>query len=156
MSLPHGCAIGPGARLALLVNPVARRAGRTSRVEAAANVLRRRFQVDLIVPADPAAIAEAARAAASSHDGIVVLGGDGTLNRVVNALGNGAVPIGLLIPSASCSCVRTGAPYPRMCIAVTSQSEGKSSRSSSMPEDSCVGMTTDFADPFNVPTCVAW
>jgi diacylglycerol kinase family enzyme len=96
MTEPNQQAIGPGARLALLVNPVARRAGRTSSVEAAAKVLRRRFQVDLIVPADPAAIAEAARAAAASHDGIVVLGGDGTLNRVVNALGNGAVPIGLL------------------------------------------------------------
>jgi diacylglycerol kinase (ATP) len=96
MTAPDRQLIGPGARLALLVNPVARRAGCTSRVEAAANVIRSRFQVDLIVPADPAAIAAAARAAASSHDGIVVLGGDGTLNRVVNALGGGAVPIGLL------------------------------------------------------------
>lgn len=96
MTLPRGHAIGPGARLALLTNPVARRAGHTGRVEAAANVLRRRFHVDLIVPADPASIAEAARAAASSHDGIVVLGGDGTLNRVVNALGSQAVPIGVL------------------------------------------------------------
>lgn len=96
MTEPYGRTIGPGARLALLVNPVARRAGRTSQVEAAADVLRRRFRVDLVVPRDPAAIAAAARAAASSHDGIVVLGGDGTLNRVVNALDGGAVPIGLL------------------------------------------------------------
>lgn len=86
----------PGARLALLANPVARRAGNRRRLEAAAAALRTRFDVDVVSLADPAAIAEAARVAASSHDGIIVLGGDGTLNRVVNAIGDHAVPIGLL------------------------------------------------------------
>ncbi|MEW5983809.1 MAG: diacylglycerol kinase family protein [Acidobacteriota bacterium] len=88
--------LGPGARLALLANPVARRAGSARRLREAALVLRERYQIDIVSPADPAAIASAARAAAASHDGIVVLGGDGTLNRVVNALGENSTPVGLL------------------------------------------------------------
>lgn len=89
-------ALHPGARLALLVNPVARRAGEARWVEEAARVLGGRYGVELVAPADPAAIESAARAAAASHDGVVVVGGDGTLNRVVNALDGRSVPVGLL------------------------------------------------------------
>lgn len=96
MVKPEARGLRSGARLAVLVNPLARRAGHACWVDEAVRVLLQRYQVDVVSPADPVLIASAARTAATSHEAIVVVGGDGTLNRVVNAIGETVVPIGLL------------------------------------------------------------
>ena len=43
-----------------------------------------------------------------------------------------------------------------MFITLISQPAGKSSRSSRLPQNSCVGMMTDFAEPLFAATLVAW
>lgn len=98
MTSPDGAAPGLRAndRLALFVNPAARLAREHVVVAGAARILARRYRVDVMTPDGPDAVGAAAREAAATHAGVVVAGGDGTLNRVINALSGIPIPIGLL------------------------------------------------------------
>lgn len=88
--------VRPGARIALVVNTAARQ-GRDGRVLAdAARQLGERYAVEIVTPSETDGVEGAARAAAASHDAIVVAGGDGTINRAVNGLAGSPLPAGLL------------------------------------------------------------
>jgi diacylglycerol kinase family enzyme len=80
-------------RAALIVNPHASTvtAGRVARVEAE---LRRSFELEVALTERPRHATELARDA-GGVDALVVFGGDGLLNEVVNGLG-GATPVGIV------------------------------------------------------------
>ena len=80
----------------MLVNPAARQTRDRAAIERAVDILRRRYRVDVLVPHSGQAIESAARQAAGTHDALVVAGGDGTLNRAVNALRGIPVRVGML------------------------------------------------------------
>jgi diacylglycerol kinase (ATP) len=86
----------PGARVALLFNPASRQGRDREIIAFVARALGERFAVDVIAPASAAAVEAEARASAWSHDAVVVAGGDGTVNRVVNGLVGSAIPLGVI------------------------------------------------------------
>jgi len=95
-ALPEAGVLPPGARVALIFNP-ANRQGRDREIIAfVARALGERFAVDVIAPTSAAAVEAEARASALSHDAVVVAGGDGTVNRVVNGLAGSAIPLGVI------------------------------------------------------------
>lgn len=83
-------------RLTLLVNPVAGGGSTLARWPDLPRVLAGRGEVTTVSPADPAAFDRAARAAADAGHTIVIAGGDGTVNRVINALDGVLPPIGIV------------------------------------------------------------
>ncbi|MCX6549421.1 MAG: YegS/Rv2252/BmrU family lipid kinase [Acidobacteria bacterium] len=89
-------ALGDGARVALVVNPAARRGRDRALLEPAIRALRGRYEVDLVLTEDAAAVETAVHRATSQHDAIVVAGGDGTLNRALNGLAGSPTPLGLI------------------------------------------------------------
>jgi diacylglycerol kinase (ATP) len=89
-------ALLPGARIALVVNPAARQGHDRDTIDAIARALGGRFTVDLVMPPAAEAVEQSVRTAASSHDAIVVAGGDGTINHAVNGLAGSALPLGII------------------------------------------------------------
>lgn len=85
-------------RLTLIVNPAAGN-GTVSWADVE-RVLGARGPVTRVTPVGEAALADAVRSAANAGHVIVVAGGDGTLNRVVNATDTTTLTIGI-IPSGS-------------------------------------------------------
>jgi diacylglycerol kinase (ATP) len=84
------------ARVIVLVNPSARRAGRHGWVSGVA-VLKSRVEVDVYHPESAAAMIEEARdGVRRGVAAVVVAGGDGSVNCVASALAGSPVPLGLL------------------------------------------------------------
>jgi YegS/Rv2252/BmrU family lipid kinase len=83
-------------RLTLIVNPSAGRGRVLERWPELPSLLSRRGEVDVTLPASAAAVTLAARAAAAAGRTIIVAGGDGTLNRVLNAVNGFRVRLGVL------------------------------------------------------------
>lgn len=92
---PAACTIPDGARVALVVNPTARRHDRDT-IDAVAETLRRRFVVDLVVPPSAEDVERVVRAASAAHDAVVVAGGDGTIHRAVCGLDGAPTPLGVI------------------------------------------------------------
>jgi diacylglycerol kinase family enzyme len=85
----------PDTRITVLINPSARSS--VARWRAALEVLESRAAVSVVVPPSAAAMDDAVRAATAGRvSAIVVVGGDGTVNRVINALAGDLTPIGLI------------------------------------------------------------
>jgi len=72
-----------GARVALVVNPAARRGRDRAAVGALMSGLGSRFAVDLVVPQSADDVERTVSASSTAHDAIVVAGGDGTIHRAV-------------------------------------------------------------------------
>lgn len=85
----------PKRRVVLLANPTAARATPQA-LWVATNVLRHHCDVTYHRPASPGAMAEHALEAARTGSTVVVAGGDGTVNLVVNAIAGHDVPLGIL------------------------------------------------------------
>jgi len=85
-----------GARVALVVNPAARQGHDRDAVDAMARQFGERFAVDVVTPPTADAVETGVRAASATHDAIVVVGGDGTINRAVNGLVSSMVPLGIV------------------------------------------------------------
>jgi diacylglycerol kinase (ATP) len=92
---PATCTIPDGARVALLVNPTARGHDRGT-IDAVAAMLRGRFAVDMVVPPSADDVERAVRAASTTHDAVVVAGGDGTIHRAVCGLDGAPTPLGIV------------------------------------------------------------
>jgi len=92
---PAAGAIPGGARLAFVVNPMARGHDRDT-IDTVAAALRGRFTVDLVVPPSAADVERAVRAASAAHDAVVVAGGDGTIHRAVCGLDGAPTPLGVI------------------------------------------------------------
>jgi diacylglycerol kinase family enzyme len=86
-----------GDRLMVLVNPAARSTGDRTAIARAARTLQKRYRVEIVAPSSVDGLDAAARAAAASCDAVIVVGGDGTLHRVINAV-HGA---GASVPASS-------------------------------------------------------
>lgn len=89
---------GAAERVTVLVNATARGSVR-ARWKAAVEVLETRSPVTVVVPPSAPAMDDAARSAATDgSSAIVIVGGDGTANRVVNAIASieGRPPVGLI------------------------------------------------------------
>ena len=114
--LPVAGALPPGARVALIFNPAARQGRDREIIAFVARALGERFAVDVIAPASAAAVEAEARASALSHEAVVVAGGDGTVNRVVNGLAGSTIPLGV-IPMG------TGNDFARACGVLASPAE---------------------------------
>jgi diacylglycerol kinase (ATP) len=84
---PDPRALRSNDRVVLLVNPAARSTGDRSSIATATRTLARRYRVEVVSPSSADGIEAAARAAAASSDAVIVAGGDGTLHRVINAIG---------------------------------------------------------------------
>ena len=88
------------SRAALIYNPVAGRnpVRREAEIHTAAGILRRSgFALDIQPTTGPAAAGELAQAAARDGcNAVMVCGGDGTLNEVVNGLAGSACPLAIL------------------------------------------------------------
>jgi hypothetical protein len=83
-------------RIVVLVNASARRCSRANWRTALA-VLASRYTTEVVVPPSAQAMGDAVRAAVSTGPAaLVIVGGDGTLNRVLNALDGADLPLGLL------------------------------------------------------------
>jgi diacylglycerol kinase (ATP) len=89
-------ALRPGARIALVVNPAARQGHDRDTIDAVARALGERFAVDLVMPPSAEAVEQSVCTARTSHDAIVVAGGDGTINRAVNGLAGSTLPLGII------------------------------------------------------------
>jgi diacylglycerol kinase (ATP) len=83
-------------RVALVVNPVAGRGHPLDRWPAVERVLAARGEVFRLEPDGEHGMAAAIRVAAAEGCTIVVAGGDGTVNRAVNALDHWDVPLGIV------------------------------------------------------------
>jgi diacylglycerol kinase (ATP) len=83
-------------RLVLLINPVAGRQAPLARWPAIPAVLAERGPVSVVIPESAAALDRAARDAAGDGHTLIVAGGDGTVNRVLNAVVGVEVAIGVL------------------------------------------------------------
>ena len=83
-------------RVALVVNPTAGAGHALDRWPGVVRVLEAWADVVRLVPAGEHGMAAAVRDAAGDGRIIVVAGGDGTVNRVVNALDRWAVPLGIV------------------------------------------------------------
>ena len=95
--LPLGAGVLPaGARVALVFNPAGRQGRDREVVAFVAHALGERFGVDVIAPTSASDVEAEARASALVHDAVVVAGGDGTLNRVVNGLAGSTTPLGVI------------------------------------------------------------
>src|SRR5574341_1711800 len=99
-------------RVVLLVNPVAGDGHGLDRWTEIEQALAARGEVARIAPSGEHGLAAAAREAASAGALIVVAGGDGTVNRVVNALEAYRGPIGVL-PVGSGNDLARGLGLPR-------------------------------------------
>lgn len=88
----------PGApdRAILLVNPAARAAARTGWLDVVRAELEPRFLLDVRTPADPVAMAGAAREASASGAAVILAGGDGTVNLVADAIAPHRGTMGIL------------------------------------------------------------
>ena len=84
------------ARQTLVVNPVAGAGHALDRWPGLRAELERRGALKCVVAHDPDALDRAARDAASAGEIVVVAGGDGTWNRVVNAVNGAPLTLGLL------------------------------------------------------------
>jgi len=84
------------AHVVILVNPAARGTHDREAIARAAKILEHRYRVETVTPATIAELGAAAREAEAGRDAIVIAGGDGTIHRVINALGGSRVPVGLL------------------------------------------------------------
>lgn len=89
-------ALGANDRVVVLVNPAARSTGDRAAIAKASRTLKKRYLVEMVAPSTVEHLHAAARAAAQSHDAVIVAGGDGTLHRVINAVEGLDVPLGLL------------------------------------------------------------
>jgi len=86
-------------RLTLIVNPVAGAGRLLDRWPELPSVLSQRGDVEVLTPNSPQALTEQARSAAVKGHTIIVAGGDGTVNRVLNAVDGvrtclGVLPVG--------------------------------------------------------------
>src|SRR4051812_22298799 len=86
-------------RLTLIVNPVAGAGRLLERWPELPSVLSQRGDVEVLTPGSPQALTEQARSAAANGRTIIVAGGDGTVNRVLNAVNGvrtclGVLPVG--------------------------------------------------------------
>ena len=88
--VPHG------ARVALVVNPAARQGHDRDAVDDMARQFGERFTVEIVTPPTADAVEAGVRAASATHDAIVVVGGDGTINRAANGLAGSALPLGIV------------------------------------------------------------
>jgi diacylglycerol kinase (ATP) len=94
---PSGAGVlQPGARVALVFNPAARQGRDRDTIDFVARTLRERFNVDVVAPPSASDLERAAHASALAHDAIVVAGGDGTLNRVINGAAGAEIPVGVI------------------------------------------------------------
>lgn len=83
--------------ITLLVNPWARHAGRGAWTAPVLDALQSRFAVDVQRPASGDEMESAARDAVRGGAGaVVVAGGDGTINRVAQAVAGSGVPLGII------------------------------------------------------------
>jgi diacylglycerol kinase (ATP) len=89
-------ALDGGARIALVVNPAARRGHDRRAIDDIARVLGSRFAVDVVVPPSADAVEAAVKASSAAHDAIVVAGGDGTIHRAVCGLNGAPTPLGVV------------------------------------------------------------
>jgi diacylglycerol kinase (ATP) len=89
-------ALQPGARLALVVNPVSRRGHDRESIDAVAQVLRERYVVDIVVPPSADAVERTVNDSAAAHDAVVIAGGDGTIHRAVCGLDGAPTPLGVI------------------------------------------------------------
>ena len=86
-----------GAAVAVLVNRAARSTAGVGWEPVVAKILRRRVGPEFLHPESEIAMAAAARASiARGADAIVVAGGGGSINRVVDAIAGLGVPLGLI------------------------------------------------------------
>jgi len=86
-----------GAAVAILVNRAARSTARVRWEPVVAKILGRRVVPEVLHPDGEMAMAAAARASiARGAAAIVVAGGDGTINRVADAIAGRGVPLGLI------------------------------------------------------------
>jgi len=83
-------------RLVLLINPVAGRQAPLARWPGLPGILGARGPVSVMVPDTAAAFDRAAREAAAGGQTLIVAGGDGTVGRVLNAVADVDVTIGVL------------------------------------------------------------
>jgi diacylglycerol kinase (ATP) len=95
VAAPAAHTIPDGARVALVVNPTARGHDRGT-IDTVAAMLRGRFAVDMVVPPSADDVERAVRAASTTHDAVVVAGGDGTIHRAVSGLDGAPTPLGVV------------------------------------------------------------
>jgi diacylglycerol kinase (ATP) len=86
----------PGARIAFVVNPVARQGHDRDTIDAVARALGDRYAVDLVVPPSAEDVERTVRTSSTAHDAIVVAGGDGTIHRAVCGLDGSPAPLGII------------------------------------------------------------
>jgi diacylglycerol kinase (ATP) len=88
--------VSAGGRVVVCVNATALRSARR-RWEPAVSLLASRYAVEVVTPTSVQAMDDGVRRLADDGAaGLVVVGGDGTISRVVHALGGAKVPVGLL------------------------------------------------------------
>jgi diacylglycerol kinase (ATP) len=95
-SAPAPATLKAGARVALVVNPAARRGHDRGAIDAVARALAARYSVDLVVPRSADEVERTVRASTAGHDAIVIAGGDGTIHRAVCGLDGSATPLGVI------------------------------------------------------------
>ena len=112
----EAAAVRPGARVAFVVNPAAGQGHDRRIIDGLVRGLSSRFAVDLVVPQSADDVERTVRASSTTHDAIVVAGGDGTVHRAVCGLGGSPTPLGV-IPMG------TGNDFARGCGIPTSPGE---------------------------------
>ena len=93
---PPTSVLRDGARVAFVVNPVARQGHDRGTIDAVLRGLGSRYVVDLVVPQSADDVEKTVRASSSAHDAIVVAGGDGTIHRAVCGLDGAPTPLGVV------------------------------------------------------------
>ena len=86
----------PRTRIALIINPAARKGREHAKIERAIAVLDRGSDLTVFSPESDEATERTARECAATYDVVIAAGGDGTAHRVLNGLARTGAAMGLL------------------------------------------------------------